>query len=223
MPVCATLHGATSTAGAIDSMSLVIRDVRESELDSVLALNNAVGTSILALDAASMRWFYGNASYFRVAEIDGHIAGFLMAMRETATYSSTNFLWFRERYPEFVYIDRIVVAEPYRGLGLGRIFYCDVTSYAEVRVPLLTCEVFLEPRDDVAVLFHGTYGFNEVGQQLMAGVGRPVSLLAKALCSHAFVCETYLKGSSGRLPDLAWLSERIGLDPAPRVARVGGG
>lgn len=204
-------------------MSLVIRDVRESELDSVLALNNAVGASILALDAASMRWFFANASYFRVAEIDGQVAGFLMAMREAATYSSPNFLWFRERYPEFVYIDRIVIAEPYRGLGLGRIFYCDVTSYAEVRVPLLTCEVFLEPRDDVAVLFHGTYGFNEVGQQLMVGVGRPVSLLAKTLCSYGFVRDTYLQVGAGRLPNLPWLAERIGIDAAPRIARVGGG
>lgn len=204
-------------------MSLVIRDVRESELDSVLALNNAVGASILVLDAASMRWFFANASYFRVAEIDGHIAGFLIAMRETATYSSPNFLWFRERYPEFVYIDRIVIAEPYRGLGLGRIFYCDVTSYAELRVALLTCEVFLEPRDDVAVLFHGTYGFNEVGQQLMAGIGRPVSLLAKTLCSYAFVRDTYLQSGSGRLPNLPWLAERIGFDASPRVARAGGG
>lgn len=204
-------------------MSLVIRDVRESELDSVLALNNAVGHSILALDAARMRWFFANASYFRVAEIDGHIAGFLMAMRETVAYSSPNFLWFGERYPEFVYIDRIVIAEPYRGLGLGRIFYCDVTTFAEVRVPLLTCEVFLEPRDDVAVLFHGTYGFNEVGQQLMAGVGRPVSLLAKTLCSYEFVRDTYLKAGAGRLPDLPWLAERIGIDPLPRVARASGG
>ena len=204
-------------------MPLVIRDVREHELDSVLALNNAVGHNILPLDAARVRWFFANASYFRIAEVDGTIAGFLIALRETAAYSSPNFLWFRERYPEFVYIDRIVVAEPSRGLGLGRVFYCDVTSYAEVRVPLLTCEVFLEPRDDVAVLFHGTYGFNEVGQQVMPNVGRPVSLLAKTLCSYEFVHDTWLRAGSGGLPDQPWLAERIGIDSAPRVARAGGG
>lgn len=205
-------------------MPLVIRDVLEHELDAVLALNNAVGHSILAIDATRMRWFFANASYFRVAEIGGQMAGFLIAMRESASYSSPNFAWFRERYPEFVYIDRIVVAEPFRGHGLGRFFYCDVTSYAEVRVPLLTCEVFLEPRDDVAVLFHGTYGFNEVGQQVMPGVDRPVSLLAKTLCSYEFVRDTYLRAGSGRLPELPWLAERIGIEPAAgaRVARAGG-
>ncbi|MEP6882171.1 MAG: GNAT family N-acetyltransferase [Dokdonella sp.] len=189
-------------------MTLAIRDVREHELESVLALNNAVGPRILALDATRLRWFFAQASYFRVAEIDGVIAGFLIALRENVDYSSANFLWFRERYPEFAYIDRIVIAQPYRGLGLGKVFYCDVTSYAELRVPLLTCEVFLEPRDDVAVLFHGTYGFNEVGQQLMADVGRPVSLLAKSLCSYEFVRDTYLKAGSGELPDQPWLVER---------------
>lgn len=203
-------------------MPLVIRDVHEHELDSVLALNNAVGQSILALDAARMRWFFANASYFRVAEIDGRLAGFLIAMRETADYSSPNFLWFRERYPAFVYIDRIVVAEPFRGHGLGRVFYCDVTSYAEVRVPLLTCEVFLEPRDDVAVLFHGTYGFNEVGQQLMPGIGRPVSLLAKTLCSYEFVRDTWLCTGNRRLPDLPWLAERLSVDADAPARRASG-
>lgn len=203
-------------------MTLSIRDVREAELDSVLALNNAVGPRILSLDATRLHWFYAHASYFRVAEVDGVIAGFLIAMRENTAYTSPNFLWFRERYPEFLYVDRIVIAEPNRRDGLGRILYCDVTSYAELRVPLLTCEVFLEPRDDAAVLFHGTYGFNEVGQHVMADVGRPVSLLAKSLCSYEFVRDTYLKAGSGELPDQDWLGERLSALPAPAIAPASG-
>jgi len=199
-------------------MAIAIRDVRENELDSVLALNNAAGTTILPLDAARMREFFQEAAYFRVAEADGHLAGFLIALREDARYSSPNFLWFHERYPQFLYIDRIVVAQRYRGIGLGRVFYADVISYAEVRVPLLACEVFLEPRDDVSVLFHGTYGFQEVGQQLMPSVARRVSLLAKELCSHAFVRSTYLDGAG--LPNQPWLAERprLAADPAPSRA-----
>jgi predicted GNAT superfamily acetyltransferase len=191
-------------------MAIAIRDVRESELDSVVALNNAAGATILPLDAARMREFFQEAAYFRVAEADGHLAGFLIALREDARYASPNFLWFRERYAQFLYIDRIVVAQRYRGIGLGRVFYADAISYAEVRVPLLACEVFLEPRDDVSVLFHGTYGFQEVGQQLMSSVDRRVSLLAKDLCSHAFVRATYLDGAG--LPNQLWLAER------PRLA-----
>ena len=39
-------------------MSIVVRDVREHELDSVLALNNAAGPAILPLDAAKLRSFF---------------------------------------------------------------------------------------------------------------------------------------------------------------------
>ena len=199
-------------------MAIAIRDVREHELDSVLALNNAAGSTILPVDASRMRDFFHEAAYFRVAEADGHLAGFLIALREDAPYGSANFLWFHERYPEFLYIDRIVVAQRYRGIGLGRVFYADVTSFAEVRVPLLACEVFLEPRDDVSVLFHGTYGFQEVGQQLMPVVNRRVSLLGKELCSHPFVRTTY--GDAG-LPVQPWLAERPRLVPPPQTRAAG--
>jgi len=187
-------------------MALAIRDVREHDLDAVLALNNTAGRSILALDAERLRYFYEHADYFRVAEIDGHLAGFLIALRDGRDYISPNYLWFGEHYPSFVYIDRIVIANAYRRHGLGRIFYCDVNSYAEVRVPLLTCEVFLEPADDVVVLFHGTYGFQEVGQQRMGERGPQVSLLAKDLPSYTYVRDTYLEHDG--LPDLPWLAGR---------------
>jgi predicted GNAT superfamily acetyltransferase len=187
-------------------MAIKLRDVREQELDSVLALNNAAGASILALDQTAIRRHFDQAAYFRVAEVDGLLAGFLIAYTADADYESPNFLWFRERYEHFLYIDRIVVASTRRGSGLGRVFYADVTSFAEVRVPLLACEVFLEPRNDVAVLFHGTYGFQEVGQQIMASVGRRVSLLAKELCSFPYVRETFLEADG--LPEVEWLAAR---------------
>lgn len=188
-------------------MTLAIRDVREQDLNAVLALNNTAGRSILAMDMAQLRFFYDFAEYFRVAEIDDHLAGFLIALREGSTYSSPNYRWFVDHYPQFVYIDRIVIANAYRRHGLGRVFYCDVHSYAEVRVPLLACEVFLEPRDDVVVLFHGTYGFQEVSQQRMGKDGPKVSLLARDLPSYAYVRDTWLE--HGGLPDEPWLAERI--------------
>jgi len=201
-------------------MSLTVRDVQAHELDAILALNNAAGSTILPLDGQGITRLAGYASYLRVAEADGQIAGFLLALRDGTPYDSPNYRWFSERYPEFVYIDRIVIARPFRRLGLGRVFYADVTSFAEVRVPVLTCEVFLEPRDDVSVLFHGTYGFQEVGQQTMAGVERRVALLAKDLCSYPFVRDSYLK--NGGLPNEPWLAERTRSHP-PAAKRAAGG
>lgn len=195
-------------------MALSIRDVREHDLDDILALNNAAGVTILGLSREKLAKLCRRAGYLRVAEVDGQLAGFLIALREDTEYSSPNFSWFKEHYPRFVYIDRIVIDHRFRGHGLGRILYADVTSYAEVRVPVLTCEVFLEPRDDVALLFHGSQGFQEVGQQVMPGVGRRVSLLAKTLCSFPFVADTYQSDGGIQLPDLPWLAERTMHMPA---------
>ena len=122
-------------------MALIIRDVREHELDQVLALNNSAGASILPMDAGKLKHFFDVAGYFRVAEIDGHLAGFLIALGAREHYDSPNYAWFNAHYADFVYIDRIVVASSYRRHGLGRIFYADVQSYAEVRSPLLACEI----------------------------------------------------------------------------------
>ncbi len=189
-------------------MAMVIRDVREHELDSVLALNNAAGAGILPLDAEQIAFFWRHAAYFRVAETGGHLAGFLIALTPDAGYDSPNFLWFREHYPEFVYIDRIVIAGAHRGAGLGHVFYADVQSFAEVRSPRLACEVFMAPGSNPALLFHGSFGFHEVGQQVMPGVDQRVSLLVKELCSFAWVRETYLQGETHALPEVDWLRAR---------------
>ena len=187
-------------------MSILIRDVREHELDSVLALNNAAGPTILKLDMAQLRFFYDEAAYFRVAEVDGDLVGFLIAFDQDSHYRSSNYLWFKARYQDFLYIDRVVIASAQRGGGLGRVFYADVNSFAEVRVPLLTCEVFLEPRNDVALVFHGTYGFQEVGQHVMDENGLRTSMLVKELTSFPWVKARWLDGPG--LPAEPWLAER---------------
>lgn len=201
-------------------MAIAIRDVSENDLEAILALNNAAGPTILPLDKGQIQWFFDYANYFRVAESDGQLAGFLIGLRHDSDYNSPNFQWFRNQSLEFVYIDRIVVDSRYRGLGLGRLFYCDIQSYAEARVPLLACEVFLEPRDDVSLLFHGTFGFREVGQQTILGGARCVSLLAKELPSYAYVHDTYLNGSKHELPNLPWLAERELVTPQWKAASL---
>ena len=189
-------------------MSIVIRDVREHELDSVLALNNNAGLAILPLDSAKVRRFYETAEYFRVAERDGNLAGFLVGFGSGAAHDSSNFAWFGERYPQFFYIDRIVVASRRRGGGVGRAFYADVQSYAELRYPQLACEVFLDHGADPALLFHGSFGFREVGQHAMEGLDVRASMLMKELCSYPWVRDTY----GDALPDGAWARTRLQAD-----------
>jgi predicted GNAT superfamily acetyltransferase len=194
-------------------MSIVIRDVREHELDSVLALNNAAGPAILPLDAGRLRRFHAQAEYFRIAERDGALAGFLVGFGSDADHDSDNFRWFGERHSRFFYIDRIAVASRRRGGGVGRAFYADVQSYAELRYPELACEVFLEQDSDPALLCHGSFGFREIGRHVMSsgsGSGRRAAMLMKELCSYPWVRETY----GAQLPSAPWI-------PMPRIQAGG--
>lgn len=191
-----------------ERMVLAIRDVGESDLAAVLALNNTANGSVSPLDTAQLSHLYATADYFRVAEVNGALAGFLIALRAGRDHHTPGFLWFSERQQHFLYIDRVAVANTHRRHGLGRIFYADVQSFAEPRVPLLGCAVVLEPRDDVSVLFHGTYGFTEVGQRATPD-GHRIGLLSKELACHAFIARHY--GSEENLPDVPWLAGRLPL------------
>ena len=189
-------------------MSIAIRDVREHELDSVLALNNAAGPAILPLDASRLHRFFDTAEYFRIAERDDAIAGFLVGFGSASAHDSDNYAWFGRHYPHFFYIDRIVVASRRRGGGVGRALYADVQSYAEPRYPQLACEVFLgihaNQAADPALLFHGSFGFREVGQHVMPDPPIRASMLMKELCSYPWVHDTY----GDRLPEEPWLATR---------------
>lgn len=196
-------------------MSIVIRDVREHELESILALNNAAGPGIVPLDAARVQRFYQTAEYFRVAERDGNLAGFLVGFGSGSGHDSSNFAWFAGHHPAFFYIDRIVVASRRRGGGVGRAFYADVQSYAELRYPLLACEVFIEHDNDSARLFHGSFGFQEEGQHVMPGTQVRASMLVKTLCSYPWVQARY----GSQLPDVSWLQRPR---PGARLAATTG-
>jgi predicted GNAT superfamily acetyltransferase len=192
-------------------MSLVLRDIDVDELDAALALNNSAGPGIIPIDRARMQQLFEVARYFRVALFNGEIAGFQIGLTPEARYDSPNFLWFREHHSDFLYIDRIVIDQRFRRHGIGRVFYADVLSFAEVRYPLLTCEVFIEPRDDVSLVFFGTNGFHEVGQQILQN-GRRVSLMIKEMKAYPFVQATYRTPGGIDLPshlDIDRLSQGV--------------
>jgi len=201
-------------------MSITIRDVHEHELDSILTLNNAVGSAILPLDAARLRYFYDNAEYFRVAERDQQLTGFLLGFGAHSAHESSNFRWFVRHCADFFYIDRAVVASRRRGGGVGRALYADVQSHAEVRWPQIGCEVLLnsdnELENDPVRLFHGSIGFHEIGQHVMPETGIRALMLIKESCSYPWVRARY----GQNLPDVPWLSRpRVRLSGTANVER----
>jgi hypothetical protein len=72
--------------------------------------------------------------------------------------------------------------------------------------------VFVSGGRDPALLFHGSFGFHEVGQQVVPGIDLRAAYLVKELCSWPWVRATYLDSDQRCLPALDWLSARAVAD-----------
>jgi len=158
---------------------IVIRNAEVKDYDFVLNLNEVNVEVLSPMPMERMLWLRDMCEMFIVAEVDGKLAAFLMAMREGHPYDSENYVWFSKKYPEFLYIDRIVIDEPYRSIGLGRQLYDCVKNHAEeTGVGVVTCEVDTIPYNEASLKFHEAMGFKEVGEQIIRGGAIKVSLKA---------------------------------------------
>ena len=81
---------------------------------ALLALNNAHAEELSWLEPARLAHLVSEAF---VARRIGVADALLLTFDQAADYDSPNFLWFRERYPAFVYVDRVVVTDGARGRG----------------------------------------------------------------------------------------------------------
>jgi len=164
----------------------MIRDATIDDFAAILTLNAASVHFLSPLDAERLRHLHAQSRYHRVVERDGKIAAFLLALREGAEYDSPNYRWFAQRYPRFLYIDRIVVDGDARGLGLGAQLYDDLLAFAAAtQAGRLTCEFDLAPPNPASAAFHRRFGFREVGTQWIGGDKKQVSLQARDLETDA--------------------------------------
>jgi predicted GNAT superfamily acetyltransferase len=146
-------------------------------LQKILALNNAHAIETGPLDLPALEHMIANAFYSRAD--DPH--RLLISFDQDAPYDGVNFLWFKERFDQFVYVDRIIVAQHARGKGLARDYYSLLFDYAKsgghVRV---TCEINLDPPNPVSMAFHEQMGFAEIGRATLEN-GKTVSYQEKRL------------------------------------------
>jgi uncharacterized protein len=145
--------------------TLPIEPVRPADEAAVLALNNDHAAELSWLEPERLSYLLGQAFYARRI---GTLEAFLMTFDQDADYDSPNFLWFRARYPRFVYVDRVVVAPSARGRGHARRLYENLFAHAaEARHSLVTCEVNLDPPNPGSDAFHAALGFREVGDAVI--------------------------------------------------------
>jgi predicted GNAT superfamily acetyltransferase len=163
---------------------MTIRLATDRDLDEILVHNNAAVPAVNELTRSDLDWFLGEAHSFLVVDApDGSIAGFVIGLAGPGLdYQSLNYAWFSARYDSFVYVDRIVVVEQGRGLGIGTRLYDEFARRGRAddhRVML--AEVNIEPRNDVSLAFHEARGFVRVGEQDTEGGTKRVTMLEKRL------------------------------------------
>lgn len=148
-------------------------------MDALLTLNNDHAEELSYKTPEGFRDLLEAASHVR-AEPEG--LALLVAFNETCHYDSPNFLWLRERFPRFNYIDRVVVSETARSRGLARRLYAGLE--AETRQTArerLVCEINAMPPNPQSDAFHRALGFAPVGEQHLHDRGKTVRYWAKEL------------------------------------------
>ena len=160
-------------------MADMLRD--EALGKALLALNNAHAQELSWLEAERLEYLISEAF---LARRIGRLDAFLLAFDQDARYDSPNFIWFRTRYPRFVYVDRIVVAPSARGRGCARRLYDDLFEHtARAGHDRVVCEVNKTPPNPASDAFHAALGFVEVGSDSVHGGSRTVRYLSHTLAS----------------------------------------
>tara|TARA_R110001606_G_scaffold292978_1_gene440862 strand:+ start:204 stop:710 length:507 start_codon:yes stop_codon:yes gene_type:complete len=96
-------------------------------------------------------------------------------------YDSANLRWLENWGDDFIYVDRIAIAEAGRGQGTGAALYEDAFRAYAGKTPWITCEVNLRPPNPGSLRFHGRLGFEEIGRRSYADDTKEVVYLARPL------------------------------------------
>jgi predicted GNAT superfamily acetyltransferase len=160
-------------------MTFAIWDIRDhpAAQSELLRLNNDSAQETSLLTSEKLDSMIAAA---RVATAIAPGIAFLLAFEQDDDFDGGHFRWFRERLDRFLYIDRIVVGQGYRRLGLGRLLYEDLFRRAELLGrSQIACEINVRPPNPTSNAFHGALGFREVGTATINDGAKTVRYLVR--------------------------------------------
>ena len=159
-----------------------IRYAEDNDFPAIVELNAHEVQHTSPMDLDRLRDLDSISSYHKVATVDDEVAAFLLAMKDHCGYINENYEWFAARYPQFLYVDRIVVSSKFQGLRLGSLLYQDMFQQARAnQIQVVTCEYNIIPPNEPSRIFHDKFGFHEIGTQWIANGAKQVSLQASEI------------------------------------------
>ena len=157
---------------------IIIRSMTASDIEAVWAINQenipAVGEETVEVlaDLLSMSLFS------LVVEAEKVVVGFCMILGPQTQYQSPKYLYFCERYADFIYLDRVAVTSAFQGLGLGAAMYREVERLSQST--LFALEVNTKPRNEGSLRFHTREGFVML-EEVETRPGKMVGFMIKEL------------------------------------------
>lgn len=139
-----------------------IREIERDDFDAIIDINQNALEGVGPLDHEALSLLVKQADQALVVDDGGDIAGFVITLPPGATYDSSRYHWFEKRLRDYVYLDRIVVAETHRRQGVASKLYDEIES--DVPVALEVYET-----NDVSLAFHRSRGYDEIGELEHAG------------------------------------------------------
>ena len=156
-----------------------IRPLTDVDIPAALSLNEDSVLDLSPLTAADLERYRSMTDHVLVCEADGEVAAFTIAFPPGTAYGSLNYAWHAERFPDFLYLDRIAVGEGFRRRGIASLLYDHVEALA-VPHGRMVCEVNSDPPNVASLAFHAARGYREVGH-LRQQDGHETVMLAKPL------------------------------------------
>jgi predicted GNAT superfamily acetyltransferase len=152
-----------------------MRAIEPADLAAIAALNDAHANEVGAAGESGLARFLACASHTAAIGAVGAPEAFLIAFDHETPRQGPNHAWFLARHPRFLYVDRVCVAAPARRRGHARSLYLDAFAVARGRsLPVVCCEVNLDPPNPGSLAFHEALGFVAVGEAHVPERGKTV-------------------------------------------------
>ena len=156
-----------------------IRRAQNKDLPKVLEMNQAALPHVSEVEFSDMKRFLEQADPFLVIEEGEELAGFMIVLQKGLEYKSLNYKFFCNNYSAFDYVDRIVIAERFRGRKFGSALYEHLFTHSDKK--MVTCEINLKPPNPDSMKFHEALGFSIVAEQATEQGKKKVAMMVRKL------------------------------------------